>query len=155
MIKDVDALKDFLLALVHAPELQPKFDKNGKFLESFCNIAVNRTGQFYNYNQFSGKTADEICGIMAKSSDWQKVSRTDFSLGIQGGKWGVAGMTSSLLNQKSGHVASGFPAPMEMSPSLGHPVPMLANVGIECGIMKESLDFPVNRGEPDYYIFVG
>jgi len=138
-------LKDFLLQLVDAPELQPK---NGV---TFCNIAARRVMDFFGYTDFDAPdlNADEMVGIM---KSWKEISGIAAAAHAIEGNLVFAGETSQRLHEAHGHIAAVFPAPGQVSPSLGRAVPLLANVGIRCGIIKSSDAFPVLDGEATYFL---
>ena len=147
---DTEKVKDFMLALVKAPELQPV---NGK---TYCNVAARRVAEFFGCENFSDPDllADDMVHAMIISGDW-----TFTTFGEIAAKWAqigglaFAGMTSDELVEEHGHIAPVFPAPCELSPSLGHPVPFVANVGAKNGIMRVSEAFPVDKGEPEYFLW--
>ncbi len=147
---DPEKVKEFMLALVKAPELQPT---NGK---TFCNIAARRVAQFFGCHDFDAPNllADEMIWILLGSTYWIKTMDGEVAAAFaQSGNLAFAVMSSERLGDDHGHIAAVFPAQCELSPSLGHPVPLLANVGKTCGITKESLDFPVAKGEADYFLW--
>lgn len=118
--------------------------------------------------------ADAQYSVMAanKSGKWQKVPGCAASLWAQQGGLAFAAMTSAMLTERAaqaavkagkpipppeehGHIASLSPEAMQMSGSLGHPVPMLCNIGREDQDEKESQAFPVACGECDYFVWNG
>jgi hypothetical protein len=118
--------------------------------------------------------ADAQYEIMSanKSGKWQKVPGCAASLWAQQGGLSFAAMTSKMLTERGaqaavkagkpippadehGHIASISPEPMQMSGSLGYPVPMLCNIGRQDADEKESAAFPVSCGEADYFIYLG
>ena len=149
---DTEKVKDFMLALVKAPELQPA---NGK---TFCNIGSRRVAELFGCAQFGADDlADEMISLMEAGLAYGPWTKTHF--GEIAGKWArigglaFAAMDSKTLGEAHGHIAAVFPAPCELSPSLGHPVPFVANVGAKNGIMRVSEAFPVDKGEPEYFLW--
>lgn len=99
--------------------------------------------------------ADEMYALMAtnESHRWEQVdgeAATDHAL--EGGL-AYAALPSTRLHEVHGHIATIYPAPMQMSGSLGKLVPVVANVGVTDAEEKESLAFPVADGEADYFIW--
>ena len=106
------------------------------------------------------------------SGKWQKVPGCAASLWAQDGGLAFAAMTSSMLTERAeqaavkaglpipppeqhGHIASISPEPMQMSGSLGRPVPLVINIGKTDADEKESAAFPVACGEADYFTYLG
>lgn len=147
---DTEKVKDFMLALVKAPELQPV---NGK---TYCNVAARRVAEFFGCENFSDPDllADDMVHAMIISGDW-----TFTTFGEIAAKWAqigglaFAGMTSDELGEEHGHIAPVFPGIPELSPSLGIPVPQLANVGAKNGVMLASEAFPVAKWPLGYYLW--
>ncbi len=144
-----EQIKDFMLALVKSPELQPENEK------TFCNIGARRVAQFFGCHDFDDLNllADDMIEIILDSPSWIKIEGVPAATSAQNGNLIFAVMSSARLDELHGHIAAVFPAAPELSPSLGHLVPMLANVGAINGITKESADFPVSKGEANYFLW--
>ena len=147
---DTEKLKDFLLALVKAPELQPQ---DGK---TFCNIGARRVADLFGCHDFDNPDmlADEMIAFMLSSSEWSETHFGEIAAKFaQIGGLAFAAMDSSQLGEEHGHIATIFPADCELSPSLNVLVPFVANVGAKNGIMKASEAFPVAKGQPTYFLW--
>ena len=147
---DKEKLKDFLLALVKAPELQPQ---DGK---TFCNIGAKRVADLFGCTDFDNPDwlADEMIRLISWSPSWTKTSFGEIAAAFsQLGGLAFAAMDSQTLDEEHGHIATIFPADCELSPSLNCLVPLVANVGAKNGILKVSEAFPVAKGQPDYYLW--
>ena len=146
---DTEKLKDFLLALVKAPELQPQ---DGK---TFCNIGAYRASKLFNCQTLNvAMLADQMITSMLSSSEWTKTVFGEIAAKFaQIGGLAFAAMDSSQLGEEHGHIATIFPADCELSPSLNVLVPFVANVGAKNGIMKASEAFPVAKGQPTYFLW--
>ena len=148
---DTEKLKDFLLALVKAPELQP-FD-----FKTFCNIGARRVADLFGYNGLDhpDMLADAMIMTLACSpNEWTKTHFGEIAAKFaQIGGLAFAAMDSSQLGEEHWHIATIFPADCELSPSLNVLVPFVANVGEKNGIMKASEAFPVAKGQPTYFLW--
>jgi hypothetical protein len=148
-MKDLATLKAACDAAIANLNFQPS---NGV---THCNQAAQFVSNSMGCHELDGLMADEQCAVMIanKSGLWNKVMGTQASLWAQQGGLAFAGMTSEQLGEAHGHIAACYPAPMQMSGSLGHPVPVLANIGKTNAEEKESAAFPVSKGEASYYIW--
>ena len=122
---------------------------------TFCNMAVMAVAKAMGCDELDGLMADEQYQIMDTNASgrWQKVLGQEATLHAMDGGLAVAGLPSHRLGEAHGHVAVVFPQSMEASGSLGHEVPVLANVGRTVGVMKSSAAFPVVDGEADYFVW--
>jgi hypothetical protein len=122
---------------------------------TYCNVAVMGIAAQMGCQELNGLIADEIYQVMATnpSGRWTKVEGAEATLHALGGGLAIAGLPSHRLMEAHGHVAVVYPQGMEASGSLGHDVPMLANVGKTVGVMKSTAAFPVADGEAEYYIW--
>ena len=149
-------LKEICDDVISDPSLEPR---DGV---THCNAGALRTAQAMDCHEFDRPDgeepmiADEMYTVMSlnRSGRWQKVDGEDFSAHALDGGLGYAALPSALLHEEHGHIATGYPAPMQYSGSLGKNVPVVANVGGKDAEEKESLAFPVEYGEPDYFIYL-
>lgn len=147
---DTESVKDFMLALVKSPELQPYGGR------SFCNIGARRDAQFFGCHDFDNQSllADDMVQILKTNSKW-----TPTYFGEIASKWArigglaFAAMSSKDLGEAHGHIAGVFPAQPFLSPSVKLLVPMLANVGAKNDIMPASECFPVDKWPLIYYLW--
>lgn len=147
---DTEKVKDFMLALVKAPELQPA---NGV---TYCNLGAKRVAEFFGCENFSAQnmTADQMVLDMMIEDVWTFTKFGEIaSKWAQMGGLAFAGMSSSELGEEHGHIAPVFPGMPELSPSLGILVPQLANVGAKNGVMLASEAFPVAKWPLGYYLW--
>lgn len=156
MMLDPEKLKSTLDAIVKDPALKQKPDGT-----TFCNVGLGRAARFFEYLGFL-KTNGEmmmaraiIAFIKTRESGWLIVAgkqAADFAL-----RGGFAISFMEFPDEPHDHVATVYPAKMEMSGSLGCEVPLVANVGTKSthGIKKSSGAYPVKRGECRYAIYVG
>ena len=153
---DTEQVKEFLLEQVKSTELQPKKDTEGKVITSYCNYMARRVAEFFGCENFSDPDllADDMVHAMIISGDW-----TFTTFGEIAAKWAQIGglafaaMTSDELGEEHGHIAPVFPGIPELSPSLGIPVPQLANVGAKNGVMLASEAFPGAKWPLGYYLW--
>lgn len=145
---DIKALCDGVLA---NPAFKPK---NGI---THCNESVNSIAQAVGCNEFVGLLADEIYQTMVTnaSGKWKGVDGSDATILALSNGLAVAGMPSQRMGEAHGHVCVVYPLGMQASGSLGHDVPMVANVGKKVGVMKSSEAFPVADGEAEYFTYAG
>lgn len=120
-----------------------------------CNQAVARVAAAMGCADLNGLMADEQYQVMARNSNgnWKKVSGSDAAIHALGNGLAVAGLPSQTLDEAHGHVAVLYPIGMQLSASLGHDVPMVANIGKTVGVMRSSQAFPVDKGEAEYFIW--
>jgi hypothetical protein len=141
--------------VVKAPDFESRNVDDDPELETFCNLAVAHVAKGMGIQGLGGILANEIMRrlnageiIAREEKDPERVARH----AMRGG-FAIAGMTG-----KPGHVATIYPAPCQVSPSLGKPVPMCANVGPKGsnGVKRVSSAFPVSRianCELQYWLF--
>ena len=137
---------DFILS---SPDLKPNQPTPGK---THCNTAVITVALAMGCEELKG-IADDIYAIMIKNTSgrWARASGSEAAIHALGGNLAIAGMPSTRLKEDHGHVAVVYPVGMQPSGSLGHDVPMLANVGKKVGLMKSSEAFSVDIGEAYYF----
>lgn len=130
--------------LINAPDLQPKPDGT-----TFCNFAVQRAAEQYGFLGLRGLSANAIAAALPLLPAWRQVP------GDRAAEHAMAGGLAIAAKQYAGHghVAVIAARPCEFSGSLGHPVPVIANVGKRNGMMRVSEAFPPSQGEPDYYTY--
>ena len=147
----MDDIKELCDAALSNPSFQPK---NGV---THCNQAVNQVASAVGCLEFVGLMADEIYQTMVTnaSGKWAKLDGSDASIWALSNGLAIAAMSSAQLGEAHGHVAILYPLGMQESGSLGHDVPMLANVGKTVGVMKSSEAFPVTKGEAAYFTYAG
>ena len=169
-----DALKDLCDALVADVSLQPEYSKDGRVLRTFCNFGARKMAQAAGCLEFNGDiNADDMNKVMVsnKTGKWEKVSgRTAVLYAIDGGL-AFASATGASMKAAHGHIAVIRPEGMQKSLTLGHDVPIVANIGVgdpsaplvdtdkgtktrknwDC---KVSQAFPCKKyGEPSYFIW--
>ena len=133
------------------PELQPRVTDGG--LVTFCNIGAERIAEAMGCTDLCAMMADEQYNHMDGGGNWTKVNGSDAALHALAGDLVFAAMPSSRLKESHGHIAAIYPEEMEMSGSLGHPVPLCANIGAHVGVLKSSEAFPVACGEAEYFCY--
>lgn len=167
-MKDLATLKAAIVAALSDPSLRPE---NGV---THCNQGAIKIGNSLGCHELDGLCADEQYAVMVenKSRKWSKVFGSAAALWAQSGGLAYAAMTSKMLTERAaaasvkaglpipepdphGHIDALYPEPMQMSGSLGHPVPMVCNIGRQNTDEKESAAFPVACGEADYFIWLG
>jgi hypothetical protein len=133
----------------------PKFQPDPEAGVTHCNQAVAYVAGQLGCHELDGLMADEQYQVMATnaSGHWRKVDGSTATLHALDGGLAIAAMTSQRTGQAHGHVAVVYPEGMQASPSLGHDVPTLANVGRFVGVVKSSAAFPVANGEADYFVW--
>ena len=153
-MKDLPTLKAICDKVVAAPDLAPRLV--GGVLVTYCNVGAIRVANAMGCHELDGLLADDQYKVMSvnESGKWNKVPGPAASLWAQQGGLAFAALPGARLKEEHGHIAAVYPAEMQMSPSLGHPVPMLANVGKTNVEEKESQAFPVAAGEADYFIYL-
>lgn len=163
-------LKTACDSVVAAPELRPEYNSAGDLIETFCNIGARRVAQALGCHDFDdvNLNADAMHGIMA--AGWLQVTGAEATLRALDGGLAFASVTGSKIGEAHGHIAAIRPEAQQPSSSLGHDVPVVANVGrgdpqaplvagSRAGIKTKrnwncrvSQAFPVAKGEPDYFI---
>lgn len=165
---DPEKLKAFLDTLVKDPSLKMRPDGT-----TFCNIGVQRTCVLFNCHDFEKIVNENIEPLMAREiiaflatnpGTWLKVEGPQAVDYAKRGGLGIASMSIFKVDENKkktdvpaahDHVAILYPGELKTSPSLGHAVPQVANIGKDNGIMPSSKAFPISHGEADYHIQVG
>ncbi len=152
-----EALRNACDQITHDPALAPERNNVGAIVKTHCNEGAQRVANALGCKELDGLMADGQYKIMDenRSGNWLKVIGSTASLQAQMGGLAFAAMTSAQLGEQHGHIAAIYPAPMEKSGSLGHPVPLVANVGKTNAEEKEGAAFPVAKGEADYFVWLG
>lgn len=117
--------------------------------ETFCNWAAQRISMAMGCWDFRHQidTAARMVEIMKEKWRLLDSPKAAHYRALHGGELVIAGAGN--------HVAVIYPAPMQLSPSLGVWVPMVANVGKTNGLMRVSSAFPVAKGLPDFFVWQG
>lgn len=150
LIEDQSARRVALKALCQSVVEHPAYRKrdvtgDGKD-ETFCNMAVAKIADTLGCRDFkAGPLANEMCAIMDKK--WRKVDAGYAVVHALHGGLAIAGKRGA----PHGHVAVVYPEPMQLSPSLGELVPLVANVGKENKIGRVTEFFPVKDGLPEFF----
>jgi len=149
-------IKDVCDAALNDPSFKPKKGT------TYCNLAVDWIADQMGCTEFDGLMADEIYQTMLtnKSGKWAKVDASDATIWALSNGLAIAGLPSQRLGEAHGHVCVIYAVSMEPSSSLGHDVPMVANVGKSVGVMRSSQAFPVEDPsgkslEADYFTYAG
>lgn len=171
-----DDLRERCDALVSDPSLQPEYSRDGKPLRTFCNFGARRMAQASGCREFDGDmNADAMYAAMTanKTGKWEKVDGRAAALHAIDGGLVFACATSVSMRAAHGHIAVVRPEGTQKSATLGHDVPMVANIGVgdpsaplidtgkDMGIKtrrnwncKVSQAFPCKKyGEPSYFIW--
>lgn len=143
-----DTLKKACDAVLSDPSLRPSSGV------THCNQALARIASACGYTAFAGLLADDILAEVVAAPEWEEVSGSDAAIHALSGGLVFAGMSSTRMGEAHGHVAAIYPLGMGRSGSLGHDVPMVANVGKFVGICLSTEAFPVAVGEASYYKLV-
>ena len=155
--EDPMVLKDICDSVIADPDFAPVKDSTGHVCKTFCNCGARRVAQALECREFDDLNldAEAMIDIMEKNASgrWRKVDGVIFSANAIAGKLGFACMRAKQLRELHAHIASGYPAPMVMSGSLGHLVPAVANVGQTNKEEAESLAFPPADGEATYFVY--
>lgn len=163
MTMDGELLKDACDQVIHDSDLAPKRDKSGAIVETHCNEGALLVARAMGCHEFDTPVgddplmADAMCQLMSDnvSGNWDKVDGSAATLHALSGGLGFAAMSSYELGEAHGHICAIYPVGMQESGSLGHDVPMVANVGVCLAEEKSSQAFPVSKGEASYYIWKG
>lgn len=120
-----------------------------------CNEGARRVAQAMDCHDFDDESllADDMVAIMHAGGDWVKVIGSIASIHAGQGGLAFAAMSSAQLSEVHGHIAALYPAAMQFSGSLNRNVPMVANVGKQEREEKATEAFPVDLGEPDYFVW--
>ena len=150
-----EVLKEVCDEIVADKSLQPVKDSAGKIIETHCNFGAERVAVAMGCHELDGINADAQYRVMDanESGRWRKVSGSEATIHALGGGLAFAAMTSEQLKEDHGHIAAIYPAGMQWSGSLAKDVPMVANVGKFDREERASEAFPVEFGEPDYFIW--
>ena len=143
--------RDALKAACDAALADPDFQPAGGV--THCNQALNYIALAMDCDELAGICADAQYKVMDENASgrWTKVVGAIAAIHALGGGLAVAALPGARLGEAHGHVAAVYPLGMQASRSLGHDVPLLANVGKTVGVMKSSAAFPVASGEADYF----
>lgn len=154
-MRDLATLKAAQAAVLVDPKLQAVRDENGRILETHCNFGAIRVANPLGCTELDGLMADSQYKVMADnlSKRWAKVDGMTAVAHACAGGLAFAAMTSEMLGEAHGHIASISPEPMQWSGSLNKKVPMVCNVGKEDLDERESMAFPVACGEPSYFVW--
>ena len=138
----------------------PTKDANGKVTVTFCNMGLADVADAMGCTVIRGKRANEIHDFaLANPGLFRKDSGDRAAKHALRGGFAFASMqgpdvTGDGIPDSSGHVATVAPMPMENSPTLGRPVPVVYNVGKDNRAMPVSQAFAVGKyGEPAYFLF--
>lgn len=157
-MKDLAVLKGACDAVIVDPRLQPIIDPGThKVLETFCNCGAMRVAHLMGCDELKGLNAEQQYAVMSenKSGLWKKSNDSDAVNWALSGGLAFGAMTAEMLGETHAHIAAVYPSPMQFSGSLNKNVPCVANVGQKNAEEKESLAFPVSKGEPDWFIWNG
>lgn len=155
-----EMLKDACDQVIHDSDLAPEKDPyTGKIVKTHCNQGALLVAQAMGCNEFDTAPgeepmmADAMVALMAENASgrWRVVDGPQASIHALSGGLCFAAMTSEQLDEAHGHICAVYPVGMQSSGSLGHDVPMVANVGVCLAEEKSSQAFPVLRGEATYY----
>lgn len=155
-----EKLDKLCVELVNDPKLEPEY-KDGKFVKSFCNIAVDRAAQFYGYKDFTGSDgkpflANKIIAIIEEETgDWKKVGHEE--------AWGHANdgalVIACVRGNPHGHIAVVAPRKKVWSQKWTNYCPQVANVGgnendpqHKNAIKGENFSFLAER--PTHYVYL-
>lgn len=151
-----ELLKEACDAILADQSLQPVKDAAGNILETHCNFGAERVAAALGCIELNGLMADQQYAVMKENATgrWTQVNGSQATQHALAGALVFAAASSAMLHEKHGHIAACYPAPAEFSGSLDRFVPILANIGKEDHVEKESMAFPVADGEPDYFLFI-
>jgi hypothetical protein len=133
--------------------LLPKPGKGGDPGQTFCNVAAARVADALGCAELDGLMADKQYAVMAANSSgrWAKTGGAQAAAHALGGGLAFAAASSAMLGEEHGHICVVYASTLRWSASLGKNVPVVANVGKTCGIIRVTQAFPVKLGEPDYF----
>ena len=156
-MKNLGILKEVCDAIIADPSLRPIKNAQGQIIETHCNFGAIRVANSLGCHELDGKMADDQYGVMSSNSSglWVRVDGAAATAFALTGGLAFAAMSSKQLGEIHGHITAIYPAPMQWSGSLNKNVPVVANVGVVDAEEKESMAFPVARGEPDYFVYHG
>jgi hypothetical protein len=154
-MRDLAKLKSAQAAILADQSLQPVKDAAGNIIETHCNFGAERVAREMGCLELDGMVADDQYATMARNASklWAKVSGQTAAAHAMAGGLAFAAMTAAQLGDAHGHIASISPEPMQWSGSLGKDVPMVVNIGRVDTDEKESMAFPVAKGEPSYFTY--
>lgn len=160
MDDQASVLKTACDAVLTDQTLQPVKDASGNIIETHCNIGAARIAASMDCKELSGPDgkalmADAQHAVMDANASgrWEKVNGSEAAAWALTGGLAFASASSNMLHEAHGHIAAVYPATTQFSGSLNKLVPIVANVGKEDRMEKESLAFPVADGEPDYFTY--
>lgn len=170
-----DILQRFCIQLVADQTLQPEYNTDGVLLKTHCNQASRRAAQLLNCTEFDDESlmADDMYAIMKSnpSKRWKIAGGQEATLHALNGGLAFAALPGAILEETHGHITVVCPLGMQRSGSLDKDVPVVANVGKgdpgsplgpadkkgirrkKNWICKASQAFPVEKGEPCYFIW--
>lgn len=124
-MRDLITLIDAVLDVYDNRDLQPLADGT-----TFCNLAVNFVAVAMGCKDLTGKTADEIMGLIEASDDWSDVPFEKAQDMANGGSLLIAGLESKELGAAHGHVVVIRPGRFCYSGKWGK-TPRCLNIGKE------------------------
>lgn len=140
-----EKLRVACFAITADPTLKMKPDGT-----TFCNFGVQRVAAVMGCNSLRGLMANDMWYFMSNPlNGFSKDSGMRASIHAVRGGLAIA----AKRYHPHGHVAVVAPEACQLSGSWGRLVPLCANVGRKNGIMKVSEAFPVDQGEPDYFLY--
>lgn len=154
-MRDLAVLKSAQAAVIADPALQPVKNAAGAIVETHCNFGAERVAQAMGCTELDGLMADGQYEVMDENASlrWAKVDGMTATAHACAGGLAFAASSSAMLHEAHGHIASISPEPMQFSGSLNKKVPMVCNIGKADADEKESVAFPVDKGEPSYFIW--
>lgn len=122
-----------------------------------CNEGAIFIANALGCHELDNLMADQQYKVMVvnKSGLWVKADGTAATVWALSGGLAFAIMSSEQLEETHGHIATIYPAPMQFSGSLNKNVPVVANIGTNEAEEKDSMAFPVTKGEANYFIWKG
>lgn len=153
---DQEKLKLLCHDIITDPSLEPKKNKAGEVIETYCNFAANRVCKSFGYNGLDGKNADQISDFLAQDSKWTKCSASEAQKMANQGTIVIA----CHAYPGHGHVAIVYPGGgLTFSGHWQCDCATVANVGHTNGIMGANQAFPVQTRTkppqpmppPEYY----
>lgn len=132
----VQVLRQLQLEAVYRPEWRAQ--PGGR---TYCNRAFSYIAQGMGYHAFPpGALANDMIAQLAGDPDWRE--ELDLAhVHRHAMRGGLA--AAALVEHPHGHVCTVAPEPMQPSTSWGGPVPMVANVGAENGVLRLSQVFSI------------
>lgn len=131
--------------IINDPTLQPKGGV------TYCNLAVQRVLNIFDYHGIDGMMANAICDYLLLSPDWMVIDGGTVQVAANEGHIGMA----AHKYVEHGHVAIIAPGQLVFSGHWGCLCPIVANVGKTVGYMPANLAFPVVESQPGYWLLKG